>query len=53
MLHDVGWGGSFLATFFFNRKKKEGSFSKFKPFFLIQKKIKNLAFSNTIICTHI
>jgi hypothetical protein len=41
MLHNDGWGVWFLATFFFNRKKKEGPFSKFKPFFLNFKKKKN------------
>jgi hypothetical protein len=42
MLHDVGWGLSFLATFFFlTVKKKEGPFSKFAPFFLKFKKKKS------------
>jgi hypothetical protein len=37
MLHDDGWGLSFLA-FFLTVKKKEGPFSKFKPFFFNLKK---------------
>jgi hypothetical protein len=41
MLHDVGWGLSFLATFFLTVKKKEGPFSKFAPFFLKFKKKKS------------
>ena len=44
MLHDVGWGLSFLATFFLTVKKKEGPFSKFAPFFFKFKK-KNQKFS--------
>jgi hypothetical protein len=50
MLHDAGWGGSFLDNFFNNPKKIGGPFSKFKPLFKLKKTIKNLAFSKGIIC---
>ena len=45
----MGW----VATFFFNIKKKEGPFSKFKLLFLIlRKKIRNLALLRQIYYTH-
>jgi hypothetical protein len=39
----LGGVGGFWATFFLSCKKKEGPFSKFKPFFfnLKKKEIKN------------
>jgi hypothetical protein len=50
----MGGDCPFWLPFFLTVKKKEGPFSKFKPFFEFKKKkSKNLAFSKTIICTHI
>jgi hypothetical protein len=51
----MGGDCPFWLPFFLTVKKKEGPFSKFKPFYLNlkKKKSKNLAFSKTIICTHI